>query len=828
MDNTIKDPAEHFAFSAQWISPPKFQAKSNIYFRAVRAFRVPEQHLRRKDLYLRICADSYYCLWLNGQCLQHGPVRGSANSNFYDTLDVSEYLRKGLNHIAVLVHSPVVHTFVSVSVVPALILEIPGVVKTDSSWRVQEAADWKEKVPFYTQQTDFLEERDYRLEPVDWILGKHTENWESAKALPKMHPLAVKRLLPRDIPALREKELLPVLATPPQLVLPLPRKPEKISLQLNEEPYGNTEKILIRPFASLTKGEETVICPPGRGKGVVFLSDFGRSCLGRLKLSLTAPANTILDVVYSEEPWKEHPERLQACYDVNDNYNFCDRYVLDGKSRTVTTEVSLRGFRWIQLVFRNFTRPVLIHRFSVVVQEYPFVQNGAFRCSDDFCSRLWVQCSNTLQTCATDTFMDCPWRERAFWVNDLLVENSSALALYGDSPMLRRCFRLLFDQQLENGLVPGVCPAPPAAPCVLLPTNFFLFLMAEEFYFATGDREWLKELIAPLEKTLQGMEQFLESDGLLHPADRMLNFYDWSYEENGYDFNGQCESMLNILYWMALKRLRRFREICSMKESPLVSDSKLLRLAKKIRSTFWDPGKKQLLDPVRYTPGAPITLRSQPNARRIRLASQLSHAIAFVSGIFPDLQDAILKNLKDERLLKPEYYLHYFTFRAAETASPADDLAACELEQIKKFWRINITEGLSGISEFGVYDFGRHAVNGIGSLCHGFATSPVRFFHRVVLGVRPLLPGYQRFLIDPQPAGLDFAEGKVPTPYGNISVFWRKKTKSQYEIKLLVPPGTVAIMDGMEYIAGSHQVNIRLQSTSPVKSPDSSNKEKCL
>ena len=59
------------------------------------------------------------------------------------------------------------------------------------------------------------------------------------------------------------------------------------------------------------------------------------------------------------------------------------------------------------------------------------------------------------------------------------------------------------------------------------------------------------------------------------------------------------------------------------------------------------------------------------------------------------------------------------------------------------------------------------------SLCHGFSATPVYQLSKAVLGVEPLEPAYARFTVAPEPAGLEWAQGIVPTVAGPISIEWR-------------------------------------------------------
>jgi alpha-L-rhamnosidase len=75
------------------------------------------------------------------------------------------------------------------------------------------------------------------------------------------------------------------------------------------------------------------------------------------------------------------------------------------------------------------------------------------------------------------------------------------------------------------------------------------------------------------------------------------------------------------------------------------------------------------------------------------------------------------------------------------------------------------------------------------SLAHPWSTGPTSGLSKYVLGVRPLKPGFKTWLVEPQAGDLSWAEGRVPTPYGPISVRWDKNANGLV-LKLFVPTGT--------------------------------------
>ncbi len=61
---------------------------------------------------------------------------------------------------------------------------------------------------------------------------------------------------------------------------------------------------------------------------------------------------------------------------------------------------------------------------------------------------------------------------------------------------------------------------------------------------------------------------------------------------------------------------------------------------------------------------------------------------------------------------------------------------------------------------------------------------------RYILGAQPLKPGWKSAAINPQTAGLEHAEGKIPTPRGPVTVMW--KNERNFIMKVQLPDGMPA------------------------------------
>ena len=61
------------------------------------------------------------------------------------------------------------------------------------------------------------------------------------------------------------------------------------------------------------------------------------------------------------------------------------------------------------------------------------------------------------------------------------------------------------------------------------------------------------------------------------------------------------------------------------------------------------------------------------------------------------------------------------------------------------------------------------------SLCHAWGASPIYLLGKYYLGVKPVTEGYKEFSITPVLSDMEWMEGSVPTPNGDIKVYMDTK-----------------------------------------------------
>jgi hypothetical protein len=169
--------------------------------------------------------------------------------------------------------------------------------------------------------------------------------------------------------------------------------------------------------------------------------------------------------------------------------------------------------------------------------------------------------------------------------------------------------------------------------------------------------------------------------------------------------------------------------------------------------------------------------------------SQLPGALAIVSGLAPrERWQRIIHTITDERkvfirtwnfdendptgfpdltgprkynwdlqnqIILAEPFMAYTVHDAVAEAGLAD-----QLTRLYRRWSSFLKNGYDTIGED--WHHGTHV--------HGWSCTPTRDMVFYTLGVTPAEPGFARARIAPNLGGLAWAEGKVPTPHGLISV----------------------------------------------------------
>ena len=795
MSRMIDETAVAVGFAAKWITPPGDRS-ANYTFLARREFRIAEVPERA---ILRIAADSRYVAYLNGLRIGQGPARGTDARFFFDSYDVSADLRPERNCLALRVHCPTVTLTSAVPpVMPAILAEIEGLLATDADWQVRPDPAHRADAPFYTHHIGYSEYRDLRKEPVGWqTCDDAPDGWLQAQEAGDAEGFGGRTLSPRDIPDLTADRYQPARVVAVGGVPPHREDIEddvEYAMLMQAEMHLTTARTPIEDADALTCGGPARVItaphltPGARGEGAYVVLDFERELCGNFALDVEAPAGTIVDVGYDELAVNGRVDARR----VNPNgtvYRFADRYVLRAGRQRIETRLHDRGLRVIQLVFRRFAEPILIHAVEVVNRVYPILIQAEFECSDPLLNRLWDMSRATLSACSLDVFVDCPWREQTLWLDDHLQENLFYLTLSSDRAFPAHNLRVSAEGALPNGMIAARYPS--ERTCLLPVTSSNWVTVLNDYYRYTGDLALVRELLPVVDRALDLYDAWREEDGLVadRQEDGMWNFIDWGYPIAGVQLGGKTAA-LNMLIAAAFRQAADLHAAAGDggRADALRRGSREIVAA--VRERFWLRDERHFYD------------CTEPGDGR-RTFSQIPHAVGAYFDLLEDAErDMVLDALLDPEAVRAEYGYQLFVLDALVRGGRA----AQALEIVRMLWGHMANAGSPTFWE--VAD-GRSSMAGCGSLCHAFSCSPMYFAQTALLGVRPLKPGFEQFLLDPRGAGVAWARGKVPTPHGQISVERTVAEDESITVDVCIPEGTVAVLpDGRRLTAGEQRVTI--------------------
>lgn len=544
-----------------------------------------------------------------------------------------------------------------------------------------------------------------------------------------------------------------------------------------------SEALTLENEAALFSGADWVtVHPSPSGADVRLLLDWGKEVIGFHHFEVHAAAGTVLD-------WHNF-EFIQpdGRFNLAEGMNNATRYICrEGRQEYQTLQ--RRGFGYSYLTLRNMTGPVRLRGVQVLFSTYPQTRRGHFACSDSKLNRIWEVGAHTLRCCAEDTYTDCPTYEQTHWVGDARNEALVDYAINGDPRLWFRCLQQT-GQSLERS--PLVESQVPSAWEILLPAWSFLWMRScREYALFTGDRAGSRELLAWIERNVQGIVQHINDQGLFEI--RAWNMFDWAAMDtpaHGTVTHNNC---------FAVHALRDVAELADWLGEPgLATEWRILAasLSTAINSLLWNEDKGAYTDCLRGTEQSAVY-------------SQQTQTVAVMSGVAADHSAARAEQCRLKMHHPPADFVHagspFFEFFLLE-AYALEGRDQEFLDTIRRDWGFMIDKGATTFWEMWSNPGGRLTR----SHCHGWSAAPTFFLTSQVLGVRPGSWGWDSAIVEPHPGDLTWCRGRVPTPHGDIEVQWENEPAAPLTLRIQAPenvavdvrmegPGRVTI-NGVEHL----------------------------
>lgn len=713
-----------------------------------------------------VTADAKYSLYVNGRFVHFGPARGFQEHWPFDRIDIAPYLRPGRNVIAALLYTFGLgnYTYAYAGEQGFLLAgKIDGAdLSTDETWKLRAAPGYICAVARGSGQYGFQEFYDFRQAEDDWFMPDYDDSgWlDDPSAYMRIAGcMPWHRFEERALPLLTGEVIPAVSRLSVSRHIPAAdgwRELRHISYSFHMEKFR---------WEDAPAPGDTVIFEDDIAAQVV---DFGEETVGRLRFEIDhAAEGQILDYLTCECVKDGMP-----CIPQGETFPaplYGGRLILRGGRNEL--EISLPwGFRYAALWLHGEGKGLSV-KLSCRRMWYPLDVRGKFSASDSGLVRIWNMCVHTQRCCTVDSYIDCPWRENAQWWGDALVQVQNTFRLAADDRILARGLRLIGEQRSPDGLTYAMAPTVGHV-CILPDYSAMWLVTLWAHYFQTGSTALYRELAGTVDSILGYFRTEADYNGGLAPYDRRYwLFLDWCPPL----FKEGTPTLLNLIWLWGLKQIRIVAEAAQDHVRTGRLDDEIARLSGAIAARLYNPETKLLYDGLRWD-GIPVDTHAPHSA-----------ALAILLDLFPDAHDIWLREIllplvRSSRgnPIQPSSYFMFYIFQALKKKGFRSEVIDC----IRRWWGEFIDAGCSTAPE----GFLEQAMPGEWSFCHAWSAHPLVHFSEILLGVRPLEPGWKKIAFEPLLIpGVDIS-GTVPAPQGDIrvSITWKN---GKADRRIVLPGG---------------------------------------
>lgn len=798
-------------WQAEWIWHGDDPAPFHFFAYVRRSFDLTQMPI---SAVLHITATDRYRLYVNGVYLGRGPERCDPRFQSYDTHDLHPNLSVGHNCIAVQLYFYGCDTGFTRDGRGGLLaqLEMIGItgdgsvemIGTDGQWKIRAAQAWRRDVKPSGMGPGVTEVYDARRDPPDWMQpGFDDALWESATVVTPNAGMWCSRPEPRHIPFLGEQVIRPVRVVMVGEALDYQDArsttdiaeflSREIHTALRHAHFEDAEVLTVEEMSApalAATSPHTLRDDVSEGIYDPFvLLDFGRQVNAFPRITVEGLAGSIVDVTYGEQLIEGRIAPIICAT------RCADRYIMRDGLQTFEF-FEFKSFRYLQVTFRTGAVPVNIHAIEANTWQYPVPMRGVFTCSDLTLTRLWDACAATVQLCTEDAFMDSPLREKRNWSGDGSHALLGALAVWGDTAVVRRYFQLITQGAMGDGMLRMFYPGSDwmdwktrFANCI--PQHALVWASrVREYYTFSGCTEFLRELYPTLTALAGWCDRHVNTDGLL---DRLpsQNWLDWTPSDiRGASF-GTNAFMLHML-----DDLAEIAETLGKPDDAACWRDKAGRVRQALQRLYWDDARGVFYDSL---------FRGKPT----EISSELGNALSLLFDIaHPRQAERVIAQLLggDDHLapVTPLFFQYvvqalFKADRAVDAIRLMGDRFAPMLARSRTLWENwhpHVQETHISLTTAGapdVFPDGRfetvvhsHQPCSIG-LAHCGSVGFSLLLLTEILGIRPRRPGFDGCVLTPRVDLLDHAGGTLPSPRGDITVGWVKSpTETTLRIELPV------------------------------------------
>ncbi|GAB3988305.1 alpha-L-rhamnosidase C-terminal domain-containing protein [Spirosoma daeguense] len=483
-------------------------------------------------------------------------------------------------------------------------------------------------------------------------------------------------------------------------------------------------------------------------QGSIFL-DFGKETFGFVKLHGLSGKGKV-DIYYGESP----EEARDTAYTETTDF----LQIAQTQKRDSIMELT-KAFRYVNVLFDG---NVSVDSVSMLYEYLPVADRGSFRCNDEQINKIYDVAAYTLHLNTREFFIDGIKRDRWIWSGDAAQSYLMNYYLMFDSPSVTRTMLALRGKEPVTSHINTI-----------MDYTLYWFISIYDYYQYTGDKAFIQQFYPRMQSLMDYCLGRRNKNGLLEGMAGDWVFIDWA---EGLSKKGEV-SFEQLLFARSLETMALCANLVNDSQNAQKYNQLAADVKAKLFTTYWSDSKHALV-------------HSRVDGKPTENVTRYANMFAI---FFNYLNDSQKQSVKQYVLLNPDVpkiTTPYMRFYELEALCALGEQAYVTKE-MKDYWGGMLNLGATSFWEEynptkkGSEHYAMYGRNYGKSLCHAWGASPIYLLGKYYLGVKPTSPAYATYLIEPQLGGLQWMDGKVPTPTGDISVYCSTK-----EIKLTGAAGT--------------------------------------
>ena len=284
------------------------------------------------------------------------------------------------------------------------------------------------------------------------------------------------------------------------------------------------------------------------------LVDFGKNICGYISIAMYGKCGEELSICYCEKLKNGKPDNKENAVFIEGTDNFAvDKYIFSGKGiECWKPEFVYHGFRYVYLT--GMRREIREEEIAAYFIHTDLKRIGNFKSSDEQMNWIYQAGIQSFLSNYVGFPTDCPHREKNGWTGDAV--NSAAYAVFNFDmrSAYQKWIEDIVDSQKENGQIPGIVPtcgwgydwgSGPA-------WDSALFILPYELYLETGYSDVLEIAFPAMKKYLL----YAKSKRLSGLVKYGLN--DWCFPESISDIKIMDNCFSDSCYYYKMQEIASF------------------------------------------------------------------------------------------------------------------------------------------------------------------------------------------------------------------------------------------------------------------------------